>query len=196
MRHVLGLIMACGIAVSGAQASEQRFASGYWDRGYATGNMSAVIFNLSIKVDDLTKAESAVTKRLTKAGGSLQNMNNNSGYYGDAQAAAKRIVKNISFTLDSSKGEAAAKGLFDIGDLQQYSSSQQAAASQLEEIRAKLKQVQEELSTHADELKKMPIASYFLEQLQSRLTNSQDAYVSGLKRATINVALIEEKSEK
>lgn len=183
------------LAVLQVSAADTRFSPGYWEQGYATGNMSAVMINLTLKVDDLAKAESAVAKRLTKSGASLQSMNNNIGYFG-GQQSPKRAVKNVSYTLESEPAERVARSLFDIGELQQYSTSQQAASAQLEEIRSKLKLVEEESAHHAEGLKEAPIAAYLLDQLRTRLTASRDSYEAGLKRATITVVLVEDKSVK
>lgn len=173
-----------------AVASDSPFPSGYWDQGYATMNVQSENLTVALKVKELERAVTEVSRRMTKADVRV----GNPGMYYGFQRGTKS--KSLSYIVPAGKAEATAKSLFSLGDLQQYNIQKpQQLNTQLEEIEKKLKKVQDELAENADALKRMPISSYFLTAQRDRLTQARDAYKAGLNTARIDVTLTEASAE-
>ncbi len=191
MKAIIAAAVVLGLGGS-VLAAETPFPPGYWDRGYATGNVNVNNFMLTLKVKSLPKAEEAVDRLISKFGGTMRNMNAGQNYYNYNMPTAQ-ASKTFVYSLDAAKAEPAAKALFDLGELVQYNNQRPNADTQYDEIKAKIKQLQGELSANAEALKKMPIASYFLNTQLARLNQSKEAYDTGLKQANVTVTLLEPK---
>jgi hypothetical protein len=185
-------LLALVVLVLSCRASAVEFPAGYWDRGYGTSQAN-IYYNVQLRVRNLARAEAEVDKRLSKAGGSMKSAN--SGYYSSANSSNQK-QRSLSYTLDAGKAEAIVKSLFDLGDLQSYNNQKQIQSSQLDELRTKVKQIEEELREHAEPLKRMPISSFFLNRQLASLKQSLESYEASASKAAVNVTLTEQVSEK
>lgn len=183
---------ACLVSLAlGASAAETSgFPPGYWDRMYGMGTQSGS-YTIVMQVDDIGKTEADIDRRMSKAGATLTSLNNGYGFYNNR---SNQHSKMIVYAMDSGRAESAAKSLFNLGQLQQFTNQRQIENSQLDEIKQKIKQLNAEIEGNSDALKRMPIASYFLNAQLVRLSQARDSYETALKKMTINITLVETAS--
>lgn len=181
MFKVLFLLGLPVMLLSAAPAA--RYPDGYWERGYSSGQINSVQYNIKIKVEDVDKAQSEVQRIMTEAGATLSG--NSWNNYGNG-----RQDTSISYQIDAKKADQAAKKLFVIGDLQSYNAYRQIEKTALPEIEKKIEELTVEISGNQAALKKMPIADYFLNAQLKRLKQSRDAITAGLGRAVLNIGLV------
>lgn len=164
-------------------AIAKEYPVGYWDKAYNTGESPSASFSISIQVPQLAKATMEIDNRVTKAGGSLTSMN--------AYDSGGRQTKSLTFSVDVRVAENLAKGLFDLGELQGYSTQRPRASKDADEIRDKLADLTKELNDNAASLSKMPIALHLLTARANNLKQALSAIESGNTKATIQVNLTE-----
>lgn len=190
MRVLIAVLAA--LAALPALAADAPFPAGYWERGYGFGEAAAQI-NVSLRVKDLARAEVEVDRLLTKSGATMRSLNQGYGGYNGGQQPRQ---KSLAFFVPMEKSDAAAKSILDAGELQNFSSSRSSDGNQAEELRRKVQQLEEETAKNAESLKKMPIASYFLNFNLTRLRQSRDAMEAAASKALLNVTLIELQEKK
>jgi hypothetical protein len=196
MRNTLLLVLlAAALAAPAAPAAETKFPQGYWERGYPQQTVPAITINMTIEAADLEKSAARIEKILTHEGASRQDGRDERFYYNSGQNGAQSR-KTLAFRIKASRARSAAKALFDVGDLLQFSTNRQDVSRQLDEIKSKLKAVDEESRSHSKPLEEMPISSYFLTQLHDRLSKAEDAYESGRDSATIFVTILEKTKDR
>jgi hypothetical protein len=191
----LSFLSAALLAAAAFAHADSSFPAGYWERSYYGSNAQSETVTAMLVVKNLVRAEAEIDRRITKAGGTLTSMNGNANQYSNGQPQQK--MKNVTYSIEAGKADAAARSVFEFGELQQFSDQKQPQISaQLDEIKKKLTQVDEEIAKNAESLKTMPIAAYFLNTQHDRLIQSRDSIESGMKKATITLTLSETPADK
>lgn len=172
-----------------AIAAQAPFPAGYWERSYGFGDSAAQI-SVSLRVKDMVRGEIEVDRLLTKSGAVMKSLNQNY-----VQQGGSGRYKSLSYFIATDKADAAAKSIINAGELLNFSNNRSFDGSQGEELRRKIQQLEEESAGNAEILKKMPIASYFLNTNLTRLRQSREAMDAAVSRTTINVTLSEPRGE-
>lgn len=170
-----------------ASSAHAQHPAGYWDKSYPNYDAQRyeANYNLTIKVRSLTKAMADAERRITKKGGSLLSLNTNYN-----AAALSNRVRTLSYSVNSATAEDTAKDLFSLGELQSYSATK-ANPNDLDEIRAKLKELTAERDSSAQCLTKMPISSYFIDSRINQLNQALASAESSRAKAAITLILTE-----
>jgi|GEM_PF-2629743 hypothetical protein len=183
MRRILPAILALAYVVSAhAQVEQPPFAPGYWEQGWGLAQFAAT-YQISLRVDNLDKASASVEKILSADGAPAGSS------YGQSPYRPKRPLRSFSYFFDTKKAERVAKRLLGIGVLESYNVQRTNAADAVAAIDERLALLNREMKDNADQLKKMPISSYFLESQKQRLLQSRDSFVASEDRAQISVTL-------
>ncbi|HBL17865.1 MAG: hypothetical protein A2X36_04075 [Elusimicrobia bacterium GWA2_69_24] len=81
--------------------------------------------------------------------------------------------------------------LLDLGDLQSYSRQKNITPSAIRDIRERIEALSAELAENAEPLKRMPIASLFLNSKLAGFKQAEERYKRVEDKAVINLTLIE-----
>jgi hypothetical protein len=171
-------------AATRAFADPASFPDGYWDRQYGFSQQWSVIYSVSLKVQSPPDARAQAIKLLEKAGATPAQ----GGYFGFSRPGQ---AAQFAYLIPIERAERAAKSLFDLGDLQQYTNQKIGSADQLPEIRDKISALESELRENSAALEHMPIAKTLETSLLGRLTQARDAAQASAGTALISVALID-----
>lgn len=177
------LLLALSSCASAAFAQAAPWPDGYWDRQYGYGQPWSVLYMVNLKVDAPAEAREKAVKLLEQSGGRPAQ----SGGYGGYGRSGP--YQQLSYFVPVEKAEKAAKRLFSLGDLQQFSTQKAGAATQLPEIREKIAALEGERKTGAAELENLPIARTLLAAQLAKLTQARDSLEAGAGTALVNVTL-------
>lgn len=178
------VLTACLLATAGALAFAESgsYPDGYWDRQYGYAQQWSVMYNVSLKVQSPSSAREEAVRILEKAGARPAQ----GGFYG-FQRPGQAV--QISYLIPVDKAERAAKRLFDLGDLQQYTNQKMGMTAQLPEIQEKIEALQSEMKENTAALERMPIARTIETSQLNRLAQARDATEASAGTAIISVAL-------
>lgn len=187
MRHLL-LALALAQIAPAAFAQNAPWPDGYWERQYGYGQPWSVVYMVNLKVDAPAEAREKAVKLLEQSGGRpTQN-----GAYGGYGRSLQ--YQQVSYYVPIEKAEKAAKRLFSLGDLQQFSTQKAGAATQLPEIREKIASLEAERKAGAAKLESLPIARTLLAAQLAKLTQTRDSLEAGAGTALVNVTLSDASS--
>jgi hypothetical protein len=178
---LMALSLASAVLFSPAVAAKE-YSPGYWDRTYGTAETPAVTYSLSLQVQDVHQALAKIEKRLAKLGGSLVKKT----------SSAALQSQTVAYATDLAGSEAAAKGLFDLGEVRGYSSQRLRGPREAEELRERLAELTSEKESNAECVSKMPIAAYFLDSRIAQLKQAVAASEAGALKASIEITLTEQ----
>ena len=179
--------IACAliVAVSSSFANAEH-PSDYWDKIYNTGYPSVANYAVTVQVKNVATAAAEADQRITKAGGSLTNMNSSGAY-----DQSGRQMRTFTYSIASKSAEALAKTFFSLGDLINFNATHNTSSKDADEIRDKLKELAAEKDGNADCLAKMPIATHLLEGRITQLKQALTAIESRGDKATLTLSLVE-----
>ena len=127
------------------------------------------------------------------AGASLTSLNsmNNRQYGGySAMYGGSVPLKTIVYHAPVETAEDAAKKVMELGVLKQYNAQRQGQASQSDELRERVDQIEGELRENAQALEKMPAAKALLNSRLKRLKASAEVLKATDRKAMIQVTLL------
>lgn len=187
MRHLL-LALVLSSCASAALAQNAPWPDGYWERQYGHGQPWSVLYMVNLKVDSPAEAREKAVKLLEQSGGRPSQ----SGAYGGYGRSGQ--FQQVSYFVPADKAEKAAKRLFTLGDLQQFSAQKGGGSTQLPEIREKIAALEEERKAGAASLERLPIARTLLSSQLAKLTQARDSFEASEGTALVNLTLSDASS--
>ena len=184
-KHRLLALAAVLLSAAAFAETPKTFPDGYWERGWGF-SQAAVNYQVTLKVVDADAAAAKVEKILA-AGGATMTSSNGNGYFG---GDARRRMRCIQYSARSDNAEKLSKKLFDLGDLQSYNVNRYGGANAIKELEDRIGYLAEELESNKEALKKMPVASYFLNSQLAKLKQSRTTYEASASKAMIAVNLV------
>jgi len=155
---------------------------GYWNTGWNCGQ-SAESYSVTISVVDPVAAFSKVDAAMVAAGAPSQ-MASILRYGRDQNGEG---VRQAHYMLPLKAGEKAAKKIWEVGELTNYSVSRQDIPEMVKAIDERIDALSKELSDAA--IDRMPAARHFLKSRQGGLRETRIACLRGADQSSVMVAV-------
>lgn len=155
---------------------------GYWNMGWNCGQ-SAESYSVTIVADDPATAFSKVDAVMVAAGAPSQTASVH--HYGRQQNGEG--ARQAHYTLPLKAGEKAAKKVWEMGELTNYSVSRQNIPEMVRAIDERIDALSTELADEA--IDRMPAARYFLKSRQGGLRETRAACLRGADQSIVMVAI-------
>lgn len=191
LRLLLSGVFALSVLAQ-SQGRRMDYPEGYWDREFGVGYQMVPTYTMAIEPVDAEKATARIDALMKAAGASLTSLNSMNRNYGGSSAiyGGASPLKTIVYHAPVEAAEEAAKKVMELGVLRQYNAQRQGQASQTDELKDRIEQLERELRENAPALEGMPAAKALLNSRLKRLKASAEALKGTDRKAMIQVTLL------